>query len=672
MAATWAPLIPSLRSDEWLERNGARLGVAFSCPVCASPGATATVTHKMDEWPVFVCTGCTIVPTIHDLIAVWPVQESDCDQGVKPGMVIPRDPLYAPRVSVICLGYDDEMNMYFQNSITGHIVRIKGAQVDENHLRMVTPDYEYWYWAFGKSGSADIDWKKCARTLTAECHLRGRFAMEEMRGGGVWLDDGRVVANMGTYLLVDGEKQPIQGFNSVYIYDSMIKALRLPEPLSAERAALYPELLKRLPFKDGTGPIAMGGMTVVGLICGVLGWRPHLWVTGAAESGKSQTLRHTISRIWKATGATITDESTTAAGVRQRGLRHSATPVVMDESETDDINGLNRVKAIVKMARSASTDSDAVVLKGSVSGHGLEFNVRSCFVLCSIVESLTTPQDRQRFTVVHCQKTQATVENWPALKADLEATITPEYGIALYSAVIRDTRLIMDNIKIANVRLFNLMGKDSRRHAEQLGSLIAGYFYLTHQGCLINEDWVDYLYHAMNYTELRADISNEDDTPKRCLNFIYSLKPQGQQYTMGECIERVLSEAERGAVGFFSDGYKGARAQLLRMGLDVVPPRNPYDPHRFVVASRHPELTDVLERKGFSSHAKLLRRMQGVVPGKSRRFAGVNSHTVEIPLVEPLWGSSSSDESHEEDVGRHTMEDLFGSGPLSAESEDDF
>ncbi len=664
MAALWSPLIPSLRTDEWLQRHEARLGVAFRCPVCESPGTTATVTHKADEWPVFVCSGCPTVPTIHDLIALWPVFESDCDQGVKPGMVVPRDPAFAPPVAVIALGYDEDMNMYFQNSLTGHIAKIRGSQIDEIHLRTVTPDYEYWYWAYGKSGSPDVDWKRCARALTAECHTKGRFSMEDMRGGGVWMDDGRVVANMGTYLLVDGVKHQIQGFNSIYIYDSMIKAIRLPEPMPAERMALLPALLKRLPFKDGTGPIAIGGMTVVGLICGVLGWRPHLWVTGAAESGKSQTLRHTISKIWKATGATITDESTTAAGVRQRGLRHSAVPVVMDESETDDVHGLNRVKGIVKMARSASTDSDAVVLKGSVTGNGMEFNVRSCFVLCSIVESLTTPQDRQRFTVVHCEKSDASVNNWPKLKADLESTITPEYGVSFYAAIIRDTRLITENIKAANARVFSLMGGDSRRHSEQLGTLIAGYFYLEHQGCQITDDWVDFYYHAMNYKEIYADIANEDDTPKRCLNFIYSFKPLGQPMSMGECIERVLDSATSGPVGFFSDGFKMARSQLRRVGLDVVISQYPGAPHKLIVASRHPELTDVLERRGFSSHAKLLRRMKGVTAGKTHRFAGVQSHTVEIPLVEPLWGSSrDSDAGDEQEKGRHTMADLFGSGP---------
>ncbi len=668
MAAAYTPHMPSLHTDEWLHRHGARMGVAFACPVCSSPELTATVTHKYDQWPVFTCSACPIVPTIHDLAAVWPVLESDCDQSVstKPGMITPGDPAFTPQVSVISLGYDEEMNCYLQNSLTGHIVKLKGAQLDEKHLTTVTPDYEYWYWAYGKSGSVDVDWKRCARTIIAECHMRGRFALEDMRGGGVWLDDGRVVANMGTYLLVDGERQNIQGFSSIYIYDSMIKAIRLPEPLSAERAALLPSLLKRLPFIDGTGPIAIGGMTVIGLICGVLGWRPHLWVTGAAESGKSQTLRHTVSRIWKATGATITDESTTAAGVRQRGLRHSAVPVVMDESETDDVNGLHRVKAIVKMARSASTDSDAVVLKGSVTGSGMEFNVRSCFVLCSIVESLTTPQDRQRFTVVHCEKTPSSVENWPSLKADLEATITPEYGVSLYAAVIRDTRLIMDNIKTANARLFTLMGNDSRRHSEQLGTLIAGYFYLIHQGCEITDEWVDTLYHEMNYKEIYADISNEDDTPRRCLNFIYSFKPLSQTMTTGECVERVIEASKNGASGFFSEGYKGARAQLLRTGVDVALSHDPNVPHKLVIASKHPDLTDILERRGFSSHAKLLRRLKGVMAGKTRRFAGVNSHSIEIPLIEPFWGSSDAsgaDAEEQNERGRHTLADLFDSEP---------
>ncbi len=665
MATAWAPHIPSLHTEEWLTRNGARLGVAFKCPVCKSRALTATVTHKPTEWPVFVCTRCPTVPTIHDLIAVWPVLESDCDQSNKAGMLTPGDPSYRPGVDVISLGYDENNTYYYQNSLTGHIVPLKGSQHNEDHFRPITPDYEYWYWRFGKPGSIDVDWKKAARTLVAECQTRGRFAIEDMRGGGIWMDEGKVIANLGGFLLVDGEKEKIQGFPSIYIYDAMIRVVRLPEPITAERAAELPALLKRLPFSDGTGPLAVGGMAVVGMMCGVLSWRPHLWVTGAAESGKSTILKMTLSRLWKPIGAAITDESTSAAGIRQRGLKQSAVPVVMDESEADDVQGLQRVKSIVKMARSASTESDAMVLKGSTTGQGMEFNVRSCFVLCSIVESLTTPQDRQRFTVIHCQKSAQSLADWPVLKMDLERTITAEYGLSLYAAVIRDTRLIMDNIRHASIRMFTLMGRDSRRHAEQLGTLIAGYFYLMHQGCEITDEWTDALYHSMNYTAIRDEIAGEDDTPKRCLNFIYSYKPQGERTTMGECVERVLAEGDRGAAGFFSDNYKGSRAQLRRFGLDVELSSNPHIPHKLVVATRHPEMNDVLEKRGFSSHTKLLRRLDGVRAGKSHRFTGVQSHTVEIPLIEPLWGGPADEdrEQQEEEKGRHTMADLFGSGP---------
>lgn len=665
----WVPVIPSLRTDEWLKRHGAELGKPFTCPVCK--GSSASVTHTPGEWPVFGCPTCPTVPTIHDLIAKWPILDGDCEREAeaRAGQLVPRDPAYEPPVTVLPLGYDDTGMYYYQNSVTGHISKISPSQHKEDSLYGITPDFRYWYWAYGKEGDATVDWKKAARAMMAECQLKGRFRLEDMRGGGVWIDRGRIVANLGTHLLVDGVETKIQGFDSIYMYDAMIKAIRLPSPATRAELARIAPLIHRLPFTDGTGGVSVGGMLIIGLLCGILTWRPHLWMTGAAESGKTTILKYIFGRLWKPCGAAITDESTSAAGIRQRALKHSAVPVVMDESEADDIHGLQRVRAIVKMARSASSDGDAVVFKGNQSGSGVEFNVRSCFVLCSIVESLTTPQDRQRFTVVQCEKSKASVDGWPALRAELEKVMTPETGLAIYAAVIRDARIIQDNIARASVRVFTLMGGDSRRHADQLGSFIAGHYYLTNQGDTITEKDIDRLFYSMNHREIRDEIAMQDDTPIRCLNQIYSYKPMGERLTLGESVNAMIDEADRGLSAHYTEAWKMHRAILKRFGLDVEQGVNG-GPHYLHIALKHPELIDMLERRGFSTHSKLLKRLKGAKAGKTRRFGMLVSHTVAIPLS----GGDDDGAPAPEDVGKHSIEDLsgelFGQASPTPEDED--
>ncbi len=77
------------------------------------------------------------------------------------------------------------------------------------------------------------------------------------------------------------------------------------------------------------------------------------------------------------------------------------------------------------------------------------------------------------------------------------------------------------------------------------------------------------------------------------------------------------------------------------------------------MATNHPELAEYLERKGYSSHSKLLRRIAGVKSHRTRSFAGLHSHSIMVPME--TLGEAKTDA---EERGSLSMEDLPWEEPV--------
>ena len=72
------------------------------------------------------------------------------------------------------------------------------------------------------------------------------------------------------------------------------------------------------------------GWVVLAPICGALPWRPHLWLTAGAGTGKSAILdRYVVPLLGDF--ALVVSGATTEAGLRQT-ICSDAMPVVFDEA----------------------------------------------------------------------------------------------------------------------------------------------------------------------------------------------------------------------------------------------------------------------------------------------------------------------------------------------------
>ena len=258
-----------------------------------------------------------------------------------------------------------------------------------------------------KSRKADWDYTRFMDTLIVACDEKGFWQSKNIRGRGAWSDNtGRLYYNLGTRLLAsltseEQEKKSTHytehkvGIHKPYVYSAGVK---IPAPakdlvLLENYRTILSDLLGKWNWRNETGDV----IKLIGwLVCANLGaateWRPHIWIIGSANSGKTTLTTKVIREIlneW-----CIGSEDQTRASIQQK-LGKDSLAVVLDEFETEA--GRGHVENIVDMARLASNRS--VTMRGTASGKNpIEYRLNSAFYMSSINQLSLRPQDASRIT----------------------------------------------------------------------------------------------------------------------------------------------------------------------------------------------------------------------------------------------------------------------------------
>ena len=245
---------------------------------------------------------------------------------------------------------------------------------------------------------------------------------------------GRCVLHLGDRLLVDDQQQPINAAFASKFHYQRATALEGPRglpPLYDEEALAVLTIADRFRWDVPASAFLLAGWVTLAPICGALRWRPHVWLTAAAGSGKSAILDRYVNVLLGDMRLVVVGNST-EAGIRQF-LRCDALPVVFDEAESNERSDQQRIQSILSLARVASSESQATTVKGTPAGEVSRFQVRSMFLLSSISTGLKQGADRRRFA-------QLTLRNpaeisladrqhhWQSLDHYLDQLITPEFG----------------------------------------------------------------------------------------------------------------------------------------------------------------------------------------------------------------------------------------------------
>lgn len=368
------------------------------------------------------------------------------------------------------LGHDGGTYYIFQHEKRQVMALTKGDISDTGLIEIA--DLHWWEMNFN-NGKGGIEKKAVAQWLFRTANARGIYDPARIRGRGAWADKGRSVYHHGSYLTVDGVPTEITAIKSAHVYP-MARNLPSPHqtPLTDAEGAHLVGVASLVRWSMPGSAALMAGFAMLAPICGALNWRPHIWLTGPAGSGKSTVQNKYCAGLAKGI-AVYAQGNSTEAGIRQK-LKADALPVLIDEAESNNERDKQRIENIMSLIRQTSSESQAETLKGTVSGESQHYQIRSMFCLASINVNLPTKADIDRLTklVIKAPKDAGT-DNWPELEAELNKIDLDE----TISARLLARALDLMPVILRSIDVFRKVAAKhfgSQRDGDQFGTLLAG------------------------------------------------------------------------------------------------------------------------------------------------------------------------------------------------------
>jgi putative DNA primase/helicase len=395
-----------------------------------------------------------------------------------------------------------------------------------------------------------------------------------------------------------------------------------------QEAAVIVSIANRFHWDVPASGTLLVGWVVLSPICGSLRWRPHVWLTGGAGSGKSAILDRYITPLL-GDFALLVSGSTTEAALRQ-SICSDAVPVVFDEAESNERPDQQRMQGILALARVASSESGAALLKGSPSGEVSRYRVRSMVLLSSIATALKQGADRSRFAQLTLRNPAELPKgerelHWASLDRDLDRHISTELGRRLIARTVGLIPMIRQAEGVftrAAARHF-----DSQRLGDQYGTLMAGAWSLLSdvvptqeeaEQCIACHDWESY--------SQSTELSDE----QRCIQTIlqHQLRVEcpdrSVTRTIGELVELAAHQAHDLEISAELAGQA-----LARQGLRLEPPD-------LLVSNTAEPIAHILRESAWAhGWAVVLLRLSGAQRRGPVRFcgAGMVTRAVAIPLT---------------------------------------
>lgn len=530
-----------------------------------------------------------------------------------------------------CLGFDGDV-YYYQPRNTGQVVRLAAGSHSSTNLVRLAP---LPYWETLYPGPRGTNWTAAAASLFQQCAAAGVYSPDRLRGRGAYIDGRHVVLHLGDRLVIDGHESSILQklpFKSRYVYQraQLLDGPGTLAPLTDDEALPILELAERFRWDVPASGLLLAGWVTLAPVCGALDWRPHAWLTGGAGTGKSAILERYVMPLLGDLMLPVAS-NTTEAGLRQT-LRSDALPVVFDEAESNEKVDHARMQAILGLARVASTETRAHLIKGSPSGEVSRFHIRSMFFLSSIATSLKQGADRSRFAQLTLRSTAEQPQgerqdHWEALDRDLDRYVTPEVAQRLISRTVS----LIPTIR-ASTKVFSRAAAehfDSQRLGDQYGALLAGAWSLMStavatdreaRALIQQNDWAPYS-EATEVPDERRCIDHIMQTQIR----VDATNTQGHVSTQVRTLRELVDHLVSPDAGLYLD----AENTLGRHGIRV-------DNGTVSISNTAKALAAILSDTAWAhSWATVLARLPGAAKAGTVYFKGLgsNSRAIAIPLT---------------------------------------
>ena len=290
-------------------------------------------------------------------------------------------------------------------------------------------DFNWWCSELQSQGLPPAVCQNIGSFLIRMADKKGQIDMSKMIGRGFYrTHKGNHLWHLGDRLLVDNQVKPLGS-----MADELI-ALAGPrigwEPATAtlgERQALADAVLKYRWERPRDGKIFMGWL-LCSMIGGALEWRPHVWISAPAATGKSWILKTVAENVLGDMSVKLAD-ATPAAISRRMGS--DSLPMLLDEAEPDRqwIEGIMDVIRI-----SAGGDGERIRADGADSVQS--FQPRFSAMLSSVKLANLSGADASRFAMINLSNTP--VEDWFKVSSAIESAVEGKTGQRFRAGIMKD------------------------------------------------------------------------------------------------------------------------------------------------------------------------------------------------------------------------------------------
>lgn len=579
-----------------------------------------------------------------DIVDPWVDGGGD---GMDPDILAVRENSYFR-----CLGHLKSVN-YFMSLRSGEVFEIGPSQMRAPFFLHLAPG-EFWLERFpgpaDRNGHIRTDWDAVMNAIIKGSLDVGKWDPRNAVGQGAWLDNGRIVFNTGSHLWVEkeGSMRPAE-FNGKLQY-TLGQSCEMPAfetPFTAEspepRELL--DLISRLNWTQEMSRISvmsLFGWLCIGPICGVLKWRPHLWLDGERGAGKSWVINHLIKPVLGDYSVTVKADSS-ESGLRNT-LNGLAFPLIFDEAEAEREDDKARIGKIIRLARHSASPDDAFVAQGVPGGGGHKnFAIASTFLMCSITPQLQQAADQTRFARARLGKGLGHHDFVDSVEIPAEKLLTSEFSRRMIA------RIVMRAKDLSPV--FSAMQQGLRsqrieaRMADVYGTFLAGAWLFLEDGVPASHhaamQWADDTFNVLGEIIEHASEIKEDKDHKRVIDLILGADIRAESnafgarnYIMGEIVEMALGLYDQ-EDGLTPEEAAGRLSRMgIRMGRDGAVAEDVSQATSLLIHKNSPALVRILEKTPYGgSYADVMKQAKGVRNGNTTRFSGFRpARCIEVPL----------------------------------------
>lgn len=507
---------------------------------------------------------------------------------------------------IILLGHVDHQQFYYLSTQSKTIVSLSAPQHDGKYLVSLCTE-KYWMEKYGsrkdKNGNDFPDWVKIRDTLLERQRDIGPFDLKNMRGLGVWEDDGRILVNHGSgvYSSQRGHSlsniDPHLGTKNFY-KNAPSDGINFDDELTDLECMDIIRAFQLLRFKNEYDYFYVTGFLAIANVFQALEWRPHLWISAKAGSGKSWTLKQISNLIHYK----LKVKDSSSAGIKQR-LECDAKMVIYDEAEPS----MPHIPSVIDFARQCSTKNNDEILRGTVDGHALSWEANACFLMGSITVPNFSKADDSRFFIVEMEDLVSQTPDEVQMIEDAFERIE-KYGKRLLVRMVKNFDAFKSNIKTCR-KMLRAKGIGARE-ADQLSVIMSGFIMLNTKGLatqsIFDEVWNSVKLSESDYMERNEIDNSADDAALALFNL-------------------VLDRGSMKSVKTYAEAFKNGHnyfPELDAHGCELIQEK---DGIRLFVASTNANLDQKMDQVGIKNFRQALKRSEfflGSVKRRSKIFGG--------------------------------------------------